>query len=266
MRFSDAEFDEAKIVHPEVRQEARELLEYGENRDGYWTSDKFMTHVANAVTIAECIYPKDKYTLCFQFDNAPTHTKMPTDALNASAMNVNPGGKQSRMHDTTFVHQTTGLQVMQCMQNSKGVPKGLKHVLCERGVDLSSMKKDAMMAELASHEDFKNEPCILEKCITDKGHSMKFIPKFHVEFSPIEPVWSYGKAYTRARCSYSSVSLRKHIRPGLDTVSLELIRKYFRKCREYMRAYREGHTAGKSVELARKMYKTHRSTPISHQQ
>ena len=35
------------------REEARKIIEYGANRDGYWTRDKFLDHVKNAVDIAE---------------------------------------------------------------------------------------------------------------------------------------------------------------------------------------------------------------------
>ena len=37
-----------------------------------------------------------------------------------------------------------------------------------------------------------------------------------------------------------------------------MIRKYFRKMRETMRAYREGYTAGPELENALKQYKSHR--------
>ena len=116
---------------------------------------------------------------------------MAADALNASLMNVSSGGKQPKMHDTKFVHPVTGEVVVQAMC-SRGVPKGLKTVLSERGVDTSCMKKDDMIKELASHVDFKHESCILMKFLSSRGHIAKLIPKFHVEFSPIEPVWAFA--------------------------------------------------------------------------
>ena len=47
------------------------------------------------------------------------------------------------------------------------------------------------------------------------------------------------------------------VRPGLDSVSLDLIRKFFRRVREYEHAYLEGKKAGKELELV-KVYKSHR--------
>ena len=66
-----------------------------------------------------------------------------------------------------------------------------------------------------------------------------FIPKFHCELNPIEHVCCRAKQYTRSNCDYSFVNLEKIIDTALDAVSVELIRKYFKKVREYHRAYRE---------------------------
>ncbi len=48
------------------------------------------------------------------------------------------------------------------------------------------------------------------------------------------------------------------IEPGLNSVTLDNIRIFFRKVRDYERAYQEGHTAGKIVEKVVKKYKSHR--------
>ena len=52
--------------------------------------------------------------------------------------------------------------------------------------------------------------------------------------------------------------LRKIINPGLDSVSSDTIRKYFRKASDHERAYIEGKDAGKELEQAVKVYKSHR--------
>ena len=44
---------------------------------------------------------------------------------------------------------------------------------------------------------------------------------------------------------------------GLASVELETIRKYFRKCREYMQAYQNGNAGGDEAEQAVKQYKSH---------
>ena len=39
---------------------ARKLLEYGESREGYWKSEKFMKQLEYAVEVAEAKYPKEQ--------------------------------------------------------------------------------------------------------------------------------------------------------------------------------------------------------------
>jgi hypothetical protein len=71
-------------------------------------------------------------------------------------------------------------------------------------------------------------------------------------------VWGQSKRYCRAHSNFTLAKLRETINPALDSVSVDLIRKFFRKVREYERAYVEGNKAGKEVEAAVKQYKSHR--------
>ena len=43
------EHQAAKLLDPNIPMAARELLEYGESRDGYWTGEKFMKQMKSAV-------------------------------------------------------------------------------------------------------------------------------------------------------------------------------------------------------------------------
>ena len=45
LHLSDDEFERAKQADPTVRKYARQLLEYGEARERYWTSKKFMRQI-----------------------------------------------------------------------------------------------------------------------------------------------------------------------------------------------------------------------------
>ena len=91
-----------------------------------------------------------------------------------------------------------------------------------------------------------------------KGHRCYYIPKFHCELNPIERVWGAAKQYTRSHCDYSFPGLEGTVPIGLASVELETKRKYFRKCREYMQAYRDGNAGGDEVEKAVTQYKSHR--------
>ena len=56
--------------------------------------------------------------------------------------------------------------------------------------------------------------------------------------------------------------MRKILPEGLDSVTVEQIKKYFRTCRDYERAYREGGT-GREVEERVKVFKSHRRITTS---
>ena len=73
-----------------------------------------------------------------------------------------------------------------------------------------------------------------------RGHYCMFIPKFHCELDPIERVWGKAKQYTRSHCDYSFPGLQANIVPAIESVSTDTIRKYYRRVREYIKAYREG--------------------------
>ena len=48
--FTEEEYERAKLVDKSARMYALRFLEYGENKEGYWTSEKFMKQ------IKECLY------------------------------------------------------------------------------------------------------------------------------------------------------------------------------------------------------------------
>ncbi|KAF8139716.1 hypothetical protein EV363DRAFT_1392657 [Boletus edulis] len=106
--------DACKIIYP------------GKNHDGFWTNENL-----------------------FVFDQSSVHGAFAKDALNAKEMNVKPGGKQRKMHDTTIPMDNPnpllrGMpQVMVFPVNLPsehadhafcGQPKGMQQVLEERGL------------------------------------------------------------------------------------------------------------------------------------
>ena len=63
---------------------------------------------------------------------------MADDALDATKMNVNPGGKQPLMRETVWAGQP------QTMFFSLGVAKGMKKVLQERWINTKPLNGDQM--------------------------------------------------------------------------------------------------------------------------
>ena len=227
--------------------QARVLLET--QWDGYFTNDLLLQQVTRTADIFERVHPDARGL--FLFDNAPSHRKMADDTLNADRMNVGPGGKQPKMRDTVWQG------AVQKMVDASGTPKGMKLILEERGVNTVGLRAKEMREMLKTHEDFMQQKCILEEYIQGRGHICMFYPKFHCELSPIERVWCQSKKHTRAYANGTITRLRTIVPEGLDRVTLEQIQKYFRTCRDYERAYRQGGT-GKEVEERVKVYKSHR--------
>ena len=146
------EYDQAKQSNPNIWIEARAYLEYGENREGYWNSKKFMKQIKMAVKIEEIKYPKcDNWRHLWIFDHSSCNVAMPDDALDVSEMNINPGGKQGIMRDRFWNDK------IQHMNYANGIPKDLRMILKERGKDTKGMNGDQICEILGSHKDFKNK-------------------------------------------------------------------------------------------------------------
>ena len=144
---------------------------------------------------------------------------MPDDAPSASKMNVNPGGKQRVMRDGWWDGNP------QKMNYALGIPKAMRVVLQERGIDTRNMNVEQMREVLKSHPDFKNEKSAIE-CflVEERGHLMNMLPEFHCELNPIERVWAQAKHHTQAYYKYNIKSLCNTINPALGYHS----RKYYK--------------------------------------
>ena len=103
LALTEEEYECASQNDSAIPKQARQLLAYGENREGYWTCEKCMQQLEAAVKIAEIKYPKaDGWKWVWIFNQSSCHTAMAQDALDVPKMNVGPGGKQSKMHDTVW--------------------------------------------------------------------------------------------------------------------------------------------------------------------
>ena len=68
-------------------KEAREIQEYGAQREGYWDNAKFMQQFGGAEQIARVKYPSDRFRILWLFNQSSGHTAMAADALVASCRN-----------------------------------------------------------------------------------------------------------------------------------------------------------------------------------
>ena len=82
LHLTDEEYKSAKKKDPTIRKYARQFLEYGEAKVGYWTSEKFMKQIREVEKIAAAEYPRDEgWRLVWIFDHSSCHAAMPKDAL-----------------------------------------------------------------------------------------------------------------------------------------------------------------------------------------
>ena len=77
----------------------------------------------------------------------------------------------------------------QKMNYNLGIPKDMRVVLEERGVNTHTMTAEKMQEILGSHLDFANEKSNIELFLgEEKGHIVYMLPKYHPEVNPIERV------------------------------------------------------------------------------
>lgn len=251
-----------------------EIIEPGKNHDGYWQATDILKQLEEkAIPAFEEMHPLARGL--FIFDNSTNHGAYAADALVAvaSKMNLNSGGKVPTMRATVFVDALSGVEIVQAMITTEGVPKGLKQVLLERGLWIDRLPKDCKakfavglnpdccaLHRLGGQPDFKAQKSILYEALAKTRHICDFLPKFHCELAPIENYWGHAKRYTRANCNYSILALRRTVPVSLDQVPVSSVRKYFRRATHLMQAYANG-CSYKLAQYAHKKYKSHRRIP-----
>ena len=157
-------------------------MEYGDARDGYWTSDEFMKQMDNAIKIASIKYPKeDGFQVFWIFDQSGCHMAFAEDALNVNRMNAKEGGKQPCMHDTIFKGKKIYMTKSICKPTGEivQIPRGMIDVLKQRSFYDPKKKVEDMRKELSMHSDFKNEKNRLEYFLHSQRYACFFLPKYH---------------------------------------------------------------------------------------
>ena len=115
-------------------------------------------------------------------------------------------------------------------------------VLEEWGVCTEAKKAKDMVKILKGYNDFNESKTVLTEAIERRGHMCVYLPNFHCGLNPIERCWCQAKQHTRAYANGSIVRLRKIVPKGLETVSMDMIKKFFLTRNDYEKAYREGYT------------------------
>ena len=100
LALSDQQYElEVENSGDDVEKSALAVLEIGENRQGYWTGERFMEQVTEAVKIAAKSsnqHRRDTTTYGALFDHSCNHTAFAEDALIASKTNKRPWGETAK--------------------------------------------------------------------------------------------------------------------------------------------------------------------------
>ena len=114
---------------------------------------------------------------------------------------------------------------------------------------------------LANCADFRNCKSMIEELVESEGDIVKLSSKFHAECAGLSIEYCFGRSkyYFRKYNRHSKAGLLEVSRDSLgrDNIPLHLTRKYARKCRDYMRAYRQGALKDGAKDKV-KLYKCHR--------
>ena len=129
MKLSPAELVQAKRKYPNIQPTAQHLLEYGAEREGYWTSDRFMKQIKNAADIADVKYGAT-HTIVWLFDQSSCHKKYEHYKLAKFWSRMVVRGES----ETQFGGGGGG-GGPQSMVNPDGTAKGLRRILEERGIN-----------------------------------------------------------------------------------------------------------------------------------
>ena len=75
------------------------------------------------------------------------------------------------------------------------------------------------------------------------------LPKFHCEFNPPELKFATGKGRARPLCTGKIATFKRVFREQLDSVTVQEMRRFYRKCRGWMVSLQED-SAGRLDTLA----------------
>ncbi|CAB1109985.1 unnamed protein product [Ectocarpus sp. CCAP 1310/34] len=265
-------------------------FEYGKNKEGYWTGEKMIEHMADVLDLLAVKFPRHR-PICF-FDWSSCHDCVEEGAPSVTRMNAGYGGVRkgqeiAPQNATTILEDTPKLKVGAVQHltfqqgeypfyepgatDHVGKVKGMKQILFERGLWIPGMtmsggktgqepnKKMSMPAVLRAQKDFANVDSSLEVLLKRHGGVALMLPKFHCELNPIELVWGRSKWWVRRNCKYTIACLRENVSKsyGVHNLSLDIVQKFCRKVANFHAVYDAGLTGAEAVEAQEKC-KSHR--------
>ena len=148
--------------------------------------------------------------------------------------------------------------------------KGLRQILVERGLYVDGMTQVnvdpclSMDDVLGGCPDFASETTAMQDLLEKRGHILVMSPKYHPEVAGegVEYNLGYMKiGYRRKFNDLKPKHLQANVERAVASVTLDLVRKFARRARDYMRAYRDPSNPmlHQDIEVMLKEIKTHRN-------
>ncbi|KAK3808340.1 MAG: hypothetical protein J3Q66DRAFT_354565 [Benniella sp.] len=254
---------------------------YRQTHEDCWNGAKLAVQFEKLIEYHKRVHPDCDAVVAF--DNATSHLSLALDALDARRMNVKPGGADCKntYRPKGMWYLKDGNRIEQSYLEEDGVTtKGIRRVLEERGLPVKDLKAGKCTTRCPDRPDNSNEPfCCQAKLLSSqpdfksqgtmlqeasKNHEevdvrVVYYPKFHCELNYIEMYWGQAKRKTRASCDYTLKGLKVAIPVALDSIPVDMIRRFASRSFRYMEEYRNNSSlTGQEAERQMKKYTSHR--------
>ncbi|KAJ7221810.1 hypothetical protein C8J57DRAFT_1253925 [Mycena rebaudengoi] len=237
--------------------------------------EQMIQQITTAIPIARRLYPKA--IIHWVFDNSSAHGSLAKDALTATKMNVNPGGKVPDMHDTVIpldnpyghggkIQKMTfdkDLPADHPHKQFEGLPKGMKVILSERGYTKNGEGKP-LIGECKACKASKSRKPHLEGASADEETAIYGEDGNDTDDESDErPVDCCMRRLLSLQPDFASeksqlqLKAKALIDEALRLCPLPTIRRFFRRANRYASVYRLGAT-GPLAEFAVKTFRSHR--------
>ncbi|QRW25382.1 Retrovirus-related Pol polyprotein from transposon TNT 1-94 [Rhizoctonia solani] len=228
-------------------ESARVTMFPGGDKDGWFTNDRVILQLEDAVKIVNEHFPQ--FTHIFVYDNAPSHTKRSLSSLSAYGMPKGP------LLDWPYYKDKDDKRVFEFYDpNEPNRFKGMSWILRERGLghlaDLNAVctkgcepgKTDCCCRRVMMNQpDFNNRESGLQEAARELGTEVVFLPKYHCELSMIEQVWGYAKRdYRDNPPNSSSKKLKENALKALESPPILSMRKFAARSQRFADGYDHG--------------------------
>ncbi|KAJ7107219.1 hypothetical protein C8R43DRAFT_1091981 [Mycena crocata] len=159
--------DSTTVMHPDNKPVS--YIENVKGWDSYWNMEQMIAQLVITILIARHLFPKP--VIHCVFDNSSAHGSLAKDALTATKMKVNPGGKVPKMRDTKMTFDKN-LPDDHPQKQWEGLPKGMKAILAQRGYTANTNGKNLIIGECKGCKAVKSRKPHLEGALADKEADM----------------------------------------------------------------------------------------------